>query len=232
MRWDNSFRSFWARSCKKNQKQRFKSFAPAGATRALPLTCDLFEKRSIKNFRPPPKRSPSTGWKFLIDLFSKKVVGTWGNAPSRARRREILDSAFLWFFLWPTFPKKERKRFAQCNPATTHSKALGIAEGSFISTRCASCTKQEYKTYILCQNPHLTKWDESGRIFKVARAAVSQRKARKPIEKSQKFSKKVLKNLLTKRKCCDIIIRLPQKSGGMKKLVLDNWITERSTKQM
>ncbi len=33
-------------------KRCIRSFAPAGATRALPLTCDLFEKRSIKNFHP------------------------------------------------------------------------------------------------------------------------------------------------------------------------------------
>ena len=151
--------------------------------------------------------------KFLIDLFSKKVVGTWGNAPSRARRREILDPAFLWFFLWPTFPKKERKRFAQCNPATTHSKALGTAEGSFIFMRCASCTNQECKSYILCQNPHLTKRRESGRIFKVARAAGSRSEALRSNRKKSKIFEKVLKNLLTKRNRCDIIIELPQKKA-------------------
>ena len=31
-----------------------------------------------------------------------------GQSPRRLRRGETFHTAFLWFFLWPTFPKKER----------------------------------------------------------------------------------------------------------------------------
>ena len=68
----------------------------------------------------------------------------------------------------------------------------------------------------------MTKRRESGRIFKVARAAADIADKLVVDRKKSKIFEKVLKNLLTKRKCCDIIIRLPQKSGSMKKLVLDN----------
>ena len=56
---------------------------------------------------------------------------------------------------------------------------------------CAWCTKSNSKPYILCRNPHLTKRRESGRIFKVARAAADiadklevDRKKSKIFEKS------------------------------------------------
>ena len=34
----------------------------------------------------------------MIDLFSKKVAGTWGSAPSRARRREMILHAVFGSF--------------------------------------------------------------------------------------------------------------------------------------
>ena len=46
-----------------------------------------------------------------------------------------------------------------------------MQKGTCRASCCATCTKTSQKDYIHCQNPHLTKGDESGRIFKVARAA-------------------------------------------------------------
>ena len=81
------------------------------------------------------------------------------------------------------------------------------------TSRCAPCTKTPVKTYTLWRDSHLTNGHNSGRIFKVARATVLRRKLRKSIGKSQKFSKKLLKNLLTNGKRCDIIIKLSRKTA-------------------
>ena len=145
--------------------------------------------------------------------FFKKVVGDLGQHPQAAPA----DAKFLirrFCFFLRLLAQKEWKRSTQCNPETIHSKALGSAEGSLFTNDCTTCTKQTYKTYILCRNPHLTKRNESGRIFKVARATETWRKQFEKIEKSQKFSKKLLKNLLTNRKRCDIIIRLSRRTAA------------------
>ena len=76
---------------------------------------------------------------------------------------------------------------------------------------CATYTKRSDKHYIVCRNPHLTKQGESGRIFKVARAAGSTETWAEANRKKSKFCEKILKNLLTKQRCCDIIIRLSRK---------------------
>jgi len=53
----------------------------------------------------------------LIDLFSKKVAGSWGSAPSRARRREFFLAVFLVLFLRLLAQKKNGENFIN----VTHS---------------------------------------------------------------------------------------------------------------